>query len=68
MPGDKGDVAIVTAVVGIGRALDLCVIAEGVETAEQFEYLCSIGCDAMQGFLISRPVGRDAILELLRKP
>jgi diguanylate cyclase (GGDEF)-like protein len=68
MPGDRGDVAIVTAVVGIGRALGLYVVAEGVETAEQLAYLRSIGCDAMQGYLFSRPVPRDAIVELLQKP
>ena len=68
MPGDRGDVAIVTAIVAIGQALDLCVIAEGVETADQLEYLCSIGCDAMQGYLIGRPVAMDAVSLLLRDP
>ena len=68
MPQDPGDVAIVTAIVGIGRALNLCVVAEGVETAEQLAYLRSIGCDAMQGYHISRPLASAAIAELLAAP
>lgn len=67
MPQDRGDVAIVTAIVGIGRALDLCVVAEGVETEEQLAYLRSIGCDAMQGYLISRPLGSAAVTSLLAR-
>ncbi len=55
------DAAISEAIVGLGRSLRLKVIAEGVETPEQLEYLRSIGCDAAQGFLFSRPVPPEHI-------
>jgi diguanylate cyclase (GGDEF)-like protein/PAS domain S-box-containing protein len=53
---DAGDTAIVTAVIGMAHALDIPVIAEGVETAAQLEALQGLGCDYGQGYLFSRPV------------
>ena len=47
--------AIIRAVVGLGRALGMGVVAEGVETQEQFDLLRREGCDQIQGYLISRP-------------
>jgi diguanylate cyclase (GGDEF)-like protein len=64
--------AIVRAVVGLGRALDLPVLAEGVETNDQLAFLSREGCNEMQGYLVGRPakienyaevVGRSRILE-----
>jgi diguanylate cyclase (GGDEF)-like protein/PAS domain S-box-containing protein len=52
----EGDAAIVSAVVGIARALKLRVVAEGVETEEQLSFLKRRNCDAAQGYLFSRPV------------
>jgi diguanylate cyclase (GGDEF)-like protein len=48
--------AIVCAVTGLGRSLQLDTIGEGVETVEQFELLRAAGCSLVQGFLFSRPV------------
>ncbi len=48
--------AIVCAIAGLGRALDIETTAEGVETAEQFTFLRSAGCELAQGYLFSRPV------------
>jgi EAL domain-containing protein (putative c-di-GMP-specific phosphodiesterase class I) len=47
--------AIVRSVIGLGRGLDMPVLAEGVETDEQLQALLADGCDQVQGFLISRP-------------
>jgi len=61
----EGDTAIVSAVVGIARALKLRVIAEGVETEEQLSFLRRRNCDAAQGYLFSRPVAAAALPEKL---
>ncbi len=47
---------IVSAVITLAHALGLEVVAEGVETDQQLDVLCSLGCDFAQGFLFSRPV------------
>jgi diguanylate cyclase (GGDEF)-like protein/PAS domain S-box-containing protein len=52
---DPEDTAIVAAVVSLGHALDLTVIAEGVETDRQLAELVALGCDAAQGYLFARP-------------
>jgi diguanylate cyclase (GGDEF)-like protein/PAS domain S-box-containing protein len=57
----EGDAAIVSAVVGIARALKLRVIAEGVETEEQLTFLRRRNCDAAQGYLFSRPVSASSL-------
>jgi diguanylate cyclase (GGDEF)-like protein len=48
--------AIVTSIVAMAHAVDLTVVAEGVETVEQLEILRALGCDQAQGFLLGRPV------------
>ncbi|MGE0388184.1 MAG: EAL domain-containing protein [Gammaproteobacteria bacterium] len=55
LPEDANSRAIVGAVVSMSHALGLQVIAEGVETQAQFDYLCATGCDALQGFLLGLP-------------
>ncbi|MCK1625515.1 EAL domain-containing protein [Bradyrhizobium sp. 160] len=57
--------AIVKSVVSLARDLRIGVVAEGVETSDQLEYLRQISCDEVQGYLISRPVAADAVLALL---
>ncbi|GAO24632.1 diguanylate cyclase [Alicycliphilus sp. B1] len=51
LPGDGGDCAIVQAIVSMGRALRIGVVAEGVETQAQRQALQGMGCDCYQGFL-----------------
>lgn len=62
---DPHDTAIVRAIITLGHALDLTVIAEGVETQEQLKYLSSLGCDVVQGFLFSKSLSAPAFEELL---
>ena len=57
---------ILASIVRMSRWLDLPVIAEGVETRQQAEYLASIGCDIMQGYLFARPIDRSSFEEMLR--
>jgi len=56
LPDDPDDVAISTAIIGMGKALKLKVIAEGVETEAQREILRSAGCDEIQGYLVAKPL------------
>jgi diguanylate cyclase (GGDEF)-like protein len=55
IPGDRDDAAIVAAIVGMAQALELTVVAEGVETEEQRAFLASLGCNLGQGFLFGQP-------------
>jgi EAL domain-containing protein (putative c-di-GMP-specific phosphodiesterase class I) len=61
METERGNCAIVSTVVALGRNLGLQVVAEGVETLSQFEKLKTISCDAAQGYLFSKPVPSDAV-------
>jgi EAL domain-containing protein (putative c-di-GMP-specific phosphodiesterase class I) len=63
--GSTEDEAIVTAVLSMGRALGVHVVAEGVETEEQAARLRSLGCTLAQGYLFSRPISPDAVRDLL---
>ena len=56
LPGDKDDRAVATAVISLGQKLNLKVIAEGVETAEQVAFLRENNCDEIQGYHLSRPM------------
>jgi EAL domain-containing protein (putative c-di-GMP-specific phosphodiesterase class I) len=59
------DQAIATAIISLGHKLNLRVLAEGVETAQQRQFLLENDCDDMQGYLFSRPVPAAAIATLL---
>ena len=58
---DPDDLAIVQAIVTMGKSLGLTIVAEGVETEEQFQLLAGLDCDVIQGFLLGRPSPPDAI-------
>jgi EAL domain-containing protein (putative c-di-GMP-specific phosphodiesterase class I) len=68
IPQSVGDTAITKAVISLGKALGVSVVAEGVETSAQYRFLRDNGCDEMQGFLFSKPCHPDALAELLRSP
>lgn len=64
---DKGyDTAIVTAVIGMAHSLGLRVVAEGVETREELEFLRAHQCDEAQGFYFGQPVSPQQFAELIR--
>jgi diguanylate cyclase len=60
------DTAIVTAVIGMAQNLKLRVIAEGVETLEELEFLRALHCDEAQGYYFSRPVPAEQFAKLLK--
>lgn len=64
-PEDSDDCAIAAAIVSMSKQLKLRVIAEGVETGAQAQFMRSLGCDEIQGFLISPPVAVDAFEAML---
>jgi diguanylate cyclase (GGDEF)-like protein len=53
---DSDDAAIVSAIVALGQALGLRIVAEGVETGVQQDFLTRLGCDALQGYLLGQPL------------
>jgi diguanylate cyclase (GGDEF)-like protein len=64
---DRSDVAcVVSAIVGLAHSLDLTVVAEGVESQAQLEFLRALGCEEIQGYLYSRPLAASDFEELLR--
>ena len=65
--GNKGDGAIALAVIAMAKSMNLEVIAEGVETEAQYEFLNNHDCHFIQGFLISRPVVSSEFEKLLEK-
>jgi len=67
LPDDSSDVALVKAMVAMAHSLNLQVVAEGVETVEQYTFLQNLGCGLAQGYLFSRPVEPWEIPELTRR-
>jgi diguanylate cyclase len=59
------DDAIVSAIVALAQTLELEIVAEGVETVAQQEFLTRLGCDSLQGFLFGRPLPPDLFMEAL---
>jgi diguanylate cyclase (GGDEF)-like protein/PAS domain S-box-containing protein len=67
IPQDPEDKAITEAIIAMGKSLNLTVVAEGVETLEQQDFLREHACDEMQGFYFSKPIPPEQFAELLRR-
>lgn len=59
---DSDDAAIVSAIVALGQALNLRIVAEGVETASQQNFLTRLGCDSLQGYLLGYPLPAERFM------
>ena len=64
---NKTSKALIEAVIKLAHALNLAVVAEGVETEEQREAIMELGCDYMQGYLFCKPVAQNALFELFKE-
>jgi len=66
IPSDEDDMAITKAIIALGKSLNLKLIAEGVETVEQKDFITENGCDFIQGYFYSRPLPANEMEELLK--
>ena len=66
LPGDEEDEGITKAIIALSKSLNLKVMAEGVETKEQRDFLVENGCENIQGYFYSRPIPADEFENILR--
>jgi EAL domain-containing protein (putative c-di-GMP-specific phosphodiesterase class I) len=66
IPADSGDMKITRAIIAMAHSLRLKVVAEGVETAQQLQFLRSQCCDAIQGYFLYRPLREDELADVLQ--
>ena len=65
IPKDKDDVAITQAIIGLGKSLSFEIIAEGVETQKQVDFLCEESCDLGQGYFFSKPLPTNELEKII---
>jgi len=65
IPGNTNDIAMVTAIIAMSHGMGKTVVAEGVETEAQLEFLRGLGCDSIQGFLYCRPMPIEQLAKLI---
>ena len=67
LPTDSSDAALTKTIIAMAHSLQLGVVAEGVETAEQAEYLRELECDDLQGYLFGRAVSAEEFVRFLER-
>ena len=67
VPNDPDSVEIAAAIIAMARSLDIGVVAEGVETVEQLEFLRRRGCTTMQGYYFSKPIPAAEFTAMLKE-
>jgi EAL domain-containing protein (putative c-di-GMP-specific phosphodiesterase class I) len=67
LPDDRRAFAVVRSVAQLGRELGMVVVAEGIETQAQYDAVEAAGIEAIQGFLIARPMSEEALLDWLNQ-
>ena len=60
---DRTDTAVTTSIIALGQSLELSVVAEGVETQDQYKRLETLGCTLAQGYLMARPAPAATVTE-----
>ncbi|MCU7929473.1 MAG: EAL domain-containing protein [Candidatus Thiodiazotropha sp. (ex Codakia rugifera)] len=65
IPENEDDVTITSAIIAMAHSLGLGIVAEGVETESQLDFLVQLGCELAQGYLFSKPVPPDVLMEML---
>ncbi|MCP3668549.1 MAG: EAL domain-containing protein [Gammaproteobacteria bacterium] len=63
LPGDKDDVLLVEAIIAMAKSLNLKLVAEGIETTEQIEFMVNADCDYLQGYYFSKPLPAEQFYE-----
>ncbi|MCM8881749.1 MAG: EAL domain-containing protein [Candidatus Thiodiazotropha sp.] len=66
IPDSEDDVTITSAIIAMAHSLGLGIVAEGVETESQLDFLVHLGCELAQGYLFSKPVPPDELMEMLQ--
>lgn len=66
--GDEGDEELTRVIIGLGRTMSKLVVAEGVETQAQADFLVAEGCNLLQGYLFARPMPIDEAVRLIVEP
>jgi EAL domain-containing protein (putative c-di-GMP-specific phosphodiesterase class I) len=64
---NNDDAEIVTAIINLAHALKIRVVSEGIETKAQLEFLRELGCDEIQGYLVSKPVSHSQVEAFFNK-